>query len=329
MSFLHHYWPVLVVAGAMIAICVWMLRSLLKGGGVELPPIVAFVGPPGEGKTYCMTWWLLRQMKREGRLCLTQFAVDGAIPLIHLHDLLHPMAGGACVGLDEIGRLFPAREWKQEEEIEMLWIETLRHWGQTLVFAGHAPQDVAVHMRRRVGLWIVVSRDGPDPSVALTLGKPISRKDMPRGFKLEYYGPAEPPDYIPSFAEKNRLHEAYIPFSMDIALRYDTGERILTDAQEKMLEELLIGAEERLTAPAWKVIGGKAESAGRRLVRGRDRVRAQKEREAREAASAQQVANIIGSLATHAVDPMAASLARQNTATARLNGGSVAIVPED
>lgn len=275
---LHHYWPLLILLAVMLAACVWMLRSLLKGGGSALPPIVAFVGPPGEGKTYCMTWWILKQIEKEGRLALTQFAVDGAVPLIHLHDLLHPMAGGACVGLDEIGRLFPARQWKDEDEIESLWVETLRHWGQTLVFAGHAPQDVAVHMRRRVGMWVVVTRDGPDPSVALTLGKEIKRGDMPRGFKLEYYPAAEPPDYIPSFAEKHKLYETYIPFSLDVALRYDTGERIFTDAQERLLEQLLVGAEERLTAPPWRVVGGKAESAGRRLVRGRDRARRQYEK---------------------------------------------------
>lgn len=287
------------MAGLALAVVVLWLWGRIFGRKAQLPPLVAFCGPPGVGKSYCMARWMTRQMAA-GRLGLSQFAVDGAVPLVHMTDLLHEMAGGAAISLDEAGRIFPARDWRQEDDLEQLWIETIRHYGQTCVFACHSPADVGVHVRRRVGLWIQVERIGPDPSIMLRNGKQPKRRERPQGFRLTAYAGGGPPDHMPAMTKPQILWREKIPFQEQYASRYDTGERIWTDAQETEIRSRLEGAEERLTAAPWRVSNGMLQSAQVRLQRGRDRDR--------KADAKQRAGGLVAGLSLDDLDAMAAAL---------------------
>lgn len=240
---------------------------------MALPPIACMLGPLGVGKSYVMTWHVIAQMKRQHRLALTQYAVDGAIPLRRITDLLHRDAAGAVVALDEINTIFPAREWTKEDDIEVRVIENIRHNGQQLLYAAHGPGDVTIHLRKSTGVWILIRRIGPDPTAMIVQGKHPNRWQRPRAFKLTAYAPGKPPDHLPALTRPTIMWRQRIGFKEDVAMRYDTGERIWTDAQEQEIERRLSGAEQRLHGEPWRVEGGKIQGMARRLQRARDELR--------------------------------------------------------
>ena len=255
--------------------------------------ITAYVGLPGEGKTYCLTRWMYQQMRR-GRAGFSQYAVHGARPLEMIGDLLHDNCIGAAVALDEVGRILPARDWTNEDEIEALVFEIHRHHGLDIGYAVQSPSQVSASLRRLTGEWIFPTRIGPDPSKLLKAGKVPRWYQRPWLFELNKYFP-DPSDEsgMPRIVKKKisgsdkedyndhiPCEHSWIVYHSYISAMYDTTERLCTDAMQLEIEERLKTAPARLSKPPWEVINGHTIGGHTRLMRARDdeKIRARQQR---------------------------------------------------
>ena len=244
--------------------------------------ITCFVGMPGEGKTYCLTHWLYKQMKR-GRLGFSQYAVNNAYPLGRLYDLLHDRAIGAAVAIDEVGRILPARDWSNEDEIEQLVFEIHRHHGLDIGIACQSPMQISTSLRRLVGEWKYPKRVGRDPSELLKAGKVPKWYQRPLCFRIDTYYPdptseaglpkivMEKKDAEGNIKESVPVEHSWTWYRQEVAEMYCTLERIYTDGIRLELEERLKGAEDRLfKGGKWVVEEGHASGTETLLQRARD-----------------------------------------------------------
>lgn len=90
-------------------------------------------------------------------------------------------------------------------------------------------------------------------------------------------------------------------------MRYDTGERIWTDAQEQEIQRRLEGAEERLTGTPWRVTGGKLQGQAQRLQRARDEIRSASQR----SAPRESIADALASMTDEEVEALHSALDAQ------------------
>jgi hypothetical protein len=227
---------------------------------------------------------MYKQM-RKGRKGFSQYAIHGARPLERISDLLHDDCLGSAVALDEVGRILPARDWTNEDEIEALVFEIHRHHGLDIGYAVQAPSQVSASLRRLTGEWIYPRRVGLDPTKLLRLDKVPKWYQKPFGFRTSKYFP-DPSDEsgMPRILHKkldgsstSETHNEHIPverawmwYSQAVANMYDTAERIYTDAIQLEIEERLLTAKARLNQPQWVVQEGHSVGAYTRLQRARD-----------------------------------------------------------
>ena len=221
-------------------------------------------------------------MKR-GRLGFSQYAVNNAYPLGRLYDLLHDRAIGAAVAIDEVGRILPARDWSNEDEIEQLVFEIHRHHGLDIGIACQSPMQISTSLRRLVGEWKYPKRVGKDPSEILKAGKVPKWYQRPFCFRVDTYFPDPTSEAgLPKIVQEKKDAEGNIKGSVpvehgwtwyrqEVAEMYCTLERIYTDGIRLELEERLKGAEDRLfSGGKWSVCGGHASGTETLLQRARD-----------------------------------------------------------
>lgn len=243
--------------------------------------IAAYVGSPGDCKTYSMTHWLLQEM-RHHRLGVSQYAVNGAERLEQLGDLLHPHFQGASVAIDEVGRILPAREWSNEDEIETALLETHRHHGLEIRYCCQDLGQVSVSLRRLTEWYIFCFRVGPDPSRILQLGGKPGWWQCPFAVRHVYVHSRDlGSDGRPKAVEKTVEGKTkYIWWRKSVADSYDTTERIYPGHLDKLIKSHLAEASERISPDKmepWVVHNGQATGGTTLLTRMRD---SQKERKA-------------------------------------------------
>ena len=247
--------------------------------------IAAYVGSPGNCKTYSLAAWAIKE-RRKGNLVVSQFAIHGAEKLTMLGDLLHERYRGAAVAIDEIGRILPARDWSNEDEIETALLETHRHHGLEIRYACQDINQASVALRRLTEWYIYCIRCGPDPSRLLKDGKqphwwqcPLAvRQIWVRKEDVDAEGFPKP------FDKCVGVKVRYTWWHRFIAQQYDTTERIYPGLLNALIKDHLESATSRLEqVTPWSVKSGKriilpGEEDTIVLERGRDDV---KERRAR------------------------------------------------
>lgn len=221
--------------------------------------IAAYVGSPGNCKTYSLAAWGLSEI-RKGNFVVSQFAINGAEKLTMLGDLLHERYRGAAVCIDEIGRILPARDWGNEDEIESALLETHRHHGLEIRYACQDINQASVQLRRLTEWYIYCIRCGPDPSRILKAGKkphwwqcPLAvRQIWVRREDVDADGFPKPFDKCVGAKVK------YTWWHRDVAEQYDTTERIYPGLLNDLIKDHLESATERLekTSP-WTVQNAK------------------------------------------------------------------------
>ena len=254
--------------------------------------IAAYVGSPGNCKTYSLAAWLIGE-RRKGNQTVSQFAVHGSHKLTMLGDLLHEKYRGAAVGIDEIGRILPARDWSREDEIETALLETHRHHGLEIRYACQDLMQASAALRRLTEWYIYCIRCGPDPSRILKAGKqphwwqcPLAvRQIWVRREDVDAEGFPKP------FDKCVGLKVRYIFWHRYIAAQYDTTERIYPGNLQSEIEEHLLQATARIEeSTPWEVKDGHSIGTLTRLYRGRDEKAARRERAKRRPGSELQKA---------------------------------------
>jgi hypothetical protein len=234
--------------------------------------IAAYVGSPGNCKTYSLAAWGLNE-QRKGNLVVSQFAIHGARKLTMLGDLLHEEYRGAAVCIDEIGRILPARDWSREDEIETALLETHRHHGLEIRYACQDLMQASAALRRLTEWYIYCIRCGPDPSRILKAGKdphwwqcPLAvRQIWVRREDVDGEGFPKP------FDKCVGLKVRYQWWHRHLAKQYDTTERIYPGMLQEQIAAHLMTADERIksTSP-WEVKDGHSVGTLTTLHRGRD-----------------------------------------------------------
>lgn len=221
--------------------------------------IAAYVGSPGNCKTYSLAAWGLSEIRR-GNFVVSQFAINGAEKLTMLGDLLHERYRGAAVCIDEIGRILPARDWGNEDEIESALLETHRHHGLEIRYACQDIAQASVQLRRLTEWYIYCIRCGPDPSRILKAGRqphwwqcPLAvRQIWVRREDVDAEGFPKP------FDKCVGLKVRYTWWHRHVAQQYDTTERIYPGLLNDLIKDHLESATERLEkASPWTVKEGK------------------------------------------------------------------------
>lgn len=237
--------------------------------------IAAYVGSPGNCKTYSLAAWGMHEM-RKGNLVVSQFAIDGAQKLTMLGDLLHERYRGAAVCIDEIGRILPARDWSREDEIETALLETHRHHGLEIRYACQDLMQASAALRRLTEWYIYCIRCGPDPSRILKAGNDPHWWQCPF-FVRQIWVRREDVDaegFPKPFDKCVGLKIKYQFWHRHLAKRYDTTERIYPGLLQEQIAEHLLSADERIMSQSpWEVVNGHSTgSAGNltNLRRGRD-----------------------------------------------------------
>lgn len=234
--------------------------------------IAAYVGAPGDCKTYSLVDWLLGEQRRY-RLTMSQFAVNGAWPLSRLVSLLHESNRGAAVGIDEIARILPARDWSHEDDVESAVFETHRHQGLDIRYAMQDTMQASVTLRRLTEWYIFCYRVGPDPSNLLKAGINPHWWQCPYAVKQVWVhkddigsdGKPKPPD------NRGEHKTRYIWWRRGVARLYDTTERIYTEGLQADIEaRLATYSEQRTLEQPWSVSNGHAAGTLTRLYRARD-----------------------------------------------------------
>lgn len=221
--------------------------------------ICAYVGSPGNCKTYSLAAWGLSEI-RKGNFVVSQFAINGAEKLTMLGDLLHERYRGAAVCIDEIGRILPARDWGNEDEIESALLETHRHHGLEIRYACQDINQASVQLRRLTEWYIYCIRCGPDPSRILKAGKvphwwqcPLAvRQIWVRREDVDAEGFPKPLDKCVGVKVR------YTRWHRHVAQQYDTTERIYPGLLNDLIKDHLETATKRLElASPWTVQAGK------------------------------------------------------------------------
>lgn len=234
--------------------------------------IAAYVGAPGDCKTYSLVDWLVGE-QRHGRLTMSQFAVNGAWPLSRLVSLLHDSNRGAAVGIDEIARILPARDWTHEDDVESAVFETHRHQGLDIRYCMQDTMQASASLRRLTNWYIFCFRIGSDPSSLIKAGKEPRWWQCPLAVKQVWVhkddigsdGKPKPPDH------RGEYKTRYIWWRRSIARLYDTTERIYTEGLQEDIESRLANySEQRSLETPWSVIDGHAIGTLTRLYRARD-----------------------------------------------------------
>lgn len=238
--------------------------------------ITAWVGAPGDCKTYSMVKHMHWGWRR-GRPTYTQFAVEGFGRLYRVADMEHKSMRGAQVGLDEVARLFPAREWQEENDVESHVFEVHRHYGQDVHLAFQHPMQISTALRRLIENWIYCYRVSlfkvDVTSIKKAKGEHIYWWEYPLAVRHEHYTREQMnPDF--SGPKSTELAEGRVPtkyrlFDKHVANLYDTSERVEHERLTALIEEYLEGAEERL-AQTWHVVDGKSQSGTVLMQRMRD-----------------------------------------------------------
>lgn len=234
--------------------------------------IAAYVGAPGDCKTYSLVDWL-QESRRKGRLTMAQFAVDGAWPLKRISSLLHDANRGAAVGIDEIARIMPARDWTHEDDVESAVFETHRHHGLEIRYCMQDAMQASVSLRRLTEWFIFCYRIGSDPSGLLKAGVRPHWWQCPLAVKQVWVHKDDMgADGKPREKEHRRETKTrYVWWRRGIALSYDTTERIYTEGLQADIEaRLAVYSEERALESPWIVREGHAEGTLTRLYRARD-----------------------------------------------------------
>lgn len=233
--------------------------------------IVGYYGVPGDCKTYSMTAWMLQQM-RKGRLGVSNYAVHQAWPLEYLHDLLHDKYRGASVALDEAGRILPARDWSNEDEVETAFFETHRHHGIELRYSAQNVSQVSKALRELTQWFVFCYRCGPDPSPILQNGKDPHWWQCPLLVKQVWvHRNSLPSDGLepakPGPEDKTR----FIFWRREVAKSYDTTERIYHGALAAEIQRRMAETGERIALQEpWNVEAGHAVGTLTALYRARD-----------------------------------------------------------
>jgi hypothetical protein len=233
--------------------------------------IAAYLGVPGDCKTYSMTAWLLHEMHK-GRLGVSNYAVHEAWPLEYLHDLLHDKYRGASVGLDEAGRILPARDWTNEDEVETAFFETHRHHGIQLRYSAQNVAQVSKGLRELTEWFIFCYRCGPDPSPILQTGKEPHWWQCPLLVKQVWVHRNNlPTDGLEPQTLGSEDKVKYIFWRREIAKAYDTTERIYHGALHAEIERRMAETSERISLhEPWDVQHGHALGTLTALYRARD-----------------------------------------------------------
>jgi hypothetical protein len=239
--------------------------------------IAAYVGSPGNCKTYSLAAWGLNEI-RKGNFVVSQFAINGAEKLTMLGDLLHERYRGAAVCIDEIGRILPARDWGNEDEIESALLETHRHHGLEIRYACQDINQASVQLRRLTEWYIYCIRCGPDPSRILKAGKEPHWWQCPFAVRQIWVRreDVDAEGFPKPFEKCVGLKVKYTFWHRHVAQQYDTTERIYPGLLDALISDHLKTATERLeSASPWTVKEGKriklpGESDVVVLERGRD-----------------------------------------------------------
>lgn len=254
--------------------------------------IAAYVGSPGNCKTYSLAAWGLHEMKK-GNLVVSQFAINGAEKLTMLGDLLHERYRGAAVCIDEIGRILPARDWSREDEIETALLETHRHHGLEIRYACQDLMQASAALRRLTEWYIYCIRCGPDPSRIIKNGQkphwwqcPLwVRQVWVRREDVDSEGFPKPFDKCVGLKVKYQLWHRFL------AEQYDTTERIYPGQLQDEIAEHLLTADERIMSQTpWEVRDGHSVGTLTKLYRGRDERAKRKQATSRRADNAVQEA---------------------------------------
>lgn len=107
--------------------------------------IEAFVGLPGQGKTYNMTRRALREMKK-GKKIYANYQLKGAEYFKELGELVG--IKNAIILIDEAGIYLPAQAWKSIPFEFIRQIRQHRHDGLHLWYTAQDLMDVATYLRR-------------------------------------------------------------------------------------------------------------------------------------------------------------------------------------
>lgn len=234
--------------------------------------IAAYVGSPGNCKTYSLAAWLIGEM-RHGNMGVSQFAVHGAEKLTMLGDLLHERYRGAAVAIDEIGRILPARDWSREDEIETALLETHRHHGLEIRYACQDIMQASAALRRLTEWYIYCIRLGPDPSRILKAGHDPHFWQCPFGVRQVWVRreDVDAEGFPKPFDKCVGLKIKYTWWHRHIAKQYDTTERIYPGNLQEQIAEHLLSADERIASTEpWRIVDGHAIGTLTRLERGRD-----------------------------------------------------------
>jgi len=242
--------------------------------------IAVYLGMPGDCKTYSLVVWTY-EMKKVGRPCISNFAIDGIDRLPKLSALYHPRYLGACVAIDEISQLLNAREYRTEDKVETTLFEIHRHFGLSIRYAAQYWEQVAKSLRELTEKVIMCYRCPPTTldraAEKKRLGLKISIWERPWFVKyVEYDGRDIQPDGSPKKDCERRVY--YRRFKTRIANRYDTAERIATAGIQDEIDKRVAGEDER-QPEQWVVQDG--VSMGRRtlVIRARDEKRQREEQE--------------------------------------------------
>jgi len=254
--------------------------------------IAAYVGSPGNCKTYSLAAWGMNEM-RKGNLVVSQFAIDGAEKLTMLGDLLHERYRGAAVCIDEIGRILPARDWSREDEIETALLETHRHHGLEIRYACQDLMQASAALRRLTEWYIYCIRCGPDPSRILKAGRDPHWWQCPFAVRQVWVrredvdGEGFPKPFDKCVGAKVK----YTWWHRHLAKRYDTTERIYPGLLQEQIAEHLLSADERIMSQTpWQVQEGHSVGTLTTLHRGRDERAKRKQASTKRADSAIQEA---------------------------------------
>lgn len=120
--------------------------------------IEAFLGLPGQGKTYLMTRLALKKMKK-GIPVYANFPLKGAIHYNQIQEVFHVKE--AVILLDEAGLAAPSGFWKA------IPFEVMAHWRQhrhakiDLYYTAQDLLDVATPLRRVTQFANEVKKMGP------------------------------------------------------------------------------------------------------------------------------------------------------------------------
>lgn len=107
--------------------------------------IEAFIGLPGQGKTYLMTRIALKKMKK-GRKVYANYPLEGAIRYNQIEELFG--ITNAVALIDEAGLVAPAGFWNKIPFDVMAHWRQHRHKGVDIYYTAQDLQDVATPLRR-------------------------------------------------------------------------------------------------------------------------------------------------------------------------------------